>query len=123
MAYLRTATADQRGARISLESQYRACEQYAHALGLRVTTIYVDIGASGLAEHRPALDQLLRDLSDGGICRVVMADRARLARSSELERRLHERISGAGADISSPCDSRQLPTERRIDADTDPSHT
>ncbi|HTD08374.1 MAG TPA: recombinase family protein [Solirubrobacteraceae bacterium] len=114
VAYLRTATADRRVTRMSLERQYQACEERADALGLRVSTIYFDIGVSGLSERRPALDQLMRDLSDGRIGHVVMADPDRLARNWRLEEQLHKRIRSHGADASSPCDSQQPLTERRI---------
>jgi DNA invertase Pin-like site-specific DNA recombinase len=118
VAYMRTATADRRDARMSLERQHQACQEYADALGLRVSAVYCDVGVSGLAEHRPALDQLMHDLSGGGIRHIVMADPDRLARNRHLEQRLHERIRGQGADASSPCDSRQLLAEGRKDDTT-----
>lgn len=115
VAYMRTATGNRRDARMSLERQHRACTDYADALGLRVSVVYFDIGASGLAEHRPALDQLMHDLSDGHISHVVVADPARLARSSELERGLQQRIRSEGATISSPCDGGRQRTGGKID--------
>jgi DNA invertase Pin-like site-specific DNA recombinase len=118
VAYIRTATVERRVTRISLERQRRACEEYAQAIGLRVSAIYCDIGVSGLAAHRPALDQLIRDLSSGSIRHVVMADPDRLARNRQLEQRLRDRIRGRGANVSSPCDSRQPLTEGRIDDTT-----
>jgi DNA invertase Pin-like site-specific DNA recombinase len=118
VAYMRTATADRKVTRVSLERQHQACKAYADRLGLRVSAVYCDVGVSGLAKRRPALDQLMRDLSDGRIRHVVMADPDRLARSRQLERQLYERIRGHGADVSSPCDSRQPLTEGRIDDTT-----
>jgi DNA invertase Pin-like site-specific DNA recombinase len=118
VAYMRTATADRRVARISLERQDQACKEYADALGLCVSAVYYDVGASGLAEHRPALDQLMRDLSCGRIRHVVMADPDRLARNRQLEQQLQERVRGRGASISSPCDSKQLLTKGRKDDTT-----
>jgi len=115
VAYMRTATVDRRVTRISLERQHQACKEYADALGLRVRAVYCDVGVSGLSEHRPALDQLMLDLFDGGIRHVVMADPDRLARNRQLEQRLYERIRVHGADASSPCDSRQLLAEGRKD--------
>ncbi len=109
VAYMRTATVDHRSTRIDLERQHRACEQHAHALGLRLSAIYADVGVSGLAECRPALDQLMHDLSDGRIRRVVISDPYRLARNQELEQRLWKRIRRQGASLTMPCDSRQLP--------------
>jgi DNA invertase Pin-like site-specific DNA recombinase len=115
VAYLRSATADRLESRLSLVRQQDVCENFAHSLGVRITRIYFDVGVSGLREQRPALTQLMRDLSCGDIRRVVMADPGRLARDSRLARRLQERIRGRGASVSSPCDSRQLPTEGRND--------
>src|SRR5665213_2556449 len=86
VAYIRTATAEQTGGRIGLERQRRICEQHAYALGQRLGTIYADVGVSGLAEKRPALDQLLLDLACGDIEYVLTADPARLAPNQELER-------------------------------------
>lgn len=80
VAYLRTASANQLDSRLGLERQRRDCEDYARSLGVRITCIYADVGVSGLREDRPALGQLLRDLSRGGIRRVIVADPARLAR-------------------------------------------
>jgi DNA invertase Pin-like site-specific DNA recombinase len=106
VAYMRTATADRVGSRISLERQLLTCEEYAHRLGLHLSAAYVDVGASGLAENRPALDQLMFDLSRGHIRHVVIADPCRLARSRELGQRLQERIRGEGATLTMPCDAR-----------------
>jgi DNA invertase Pin-like site-specific DNA recombinase len=51
VAYMRTATAEQRVIRIGLERQRRACEQHARALGLRLGAVYVDVGVSGGKEE------------------------------------------------------------------------
>jgi hypothetical protein len=48
---MRTATAERVGSRIGLERQRRACEQHAHALGLRLVMIYADVGVSGGKEE------------------------------------------------------------------------
>jgi DNA invertase Pin-like site-specific DNA recombinase len=108
VAYIRTATAAQAGGRVGLERQRRVCEQHAHALGLRLGTIYADIGVSGLAEQRPALDQLLLDLACGDIEYVVTADPARLARNQELERRIYDRIGSHGVTLTMPEDDRPV---------------
>lgn len=105
VAYMRTATADRVESGLSLQRQRLICEQYAHQLGLHLGAAYVDVGASGLSEHRPALDQLMLDLSRGRIRCVVIADPARLARDRELERRLYERIRSQGATLTMPCDA------------------
>jgi DNA invertase Pin-like site-specific DNA recombinase len=105
VAYMRTATRDHAGSRIGLERQRRTCEQHADALGLRLATIYTDVGVSGLSECRPALDQMMGDLTHGGIGCVVAADPSRLARSPELEQRISDRIRSQGATIAIPGDS------------------
>jgi DNA invertase Pin-like site-specific DNA recombinase len=112
VAYLRTATTDRRAIGPSPERQRRVCEQYARALGLRLSMIYADVGVSGLSERRPALNQLMLDLGRGRIRCVVIAAPYRLARSQELEQRLWKRIRRHGASLTMPCDSRQLPTRK-----------
>jgi DNA invertase Pin-like site-specific DNA recombinase len=114
VAYMRTASGNQLDGRLGLDSQRRICEDFARSLGVRITRIYADVGVSGLREQRPGLAQLMRDLSCGGIRRVIIADPARLARNLQLEQQLQERIRGAGASVSSPCDSRTA-TNRKED--------
>jgi DNA invertase Pin-like site-specific DNA recombinase len=105
--YMRSATADLIRSRLGVERQRLVCEEYARRLGLHITDTYVDVGVSGLRESRPALDQLMLDLSQGYIRHVVIADPARLARSRELAQRLQERIRGEGASLTTPCDARR----------------
>ena len=103
VAYLRTASANQVDSRLGIERQLRDCEDYARSLGVRITRTYADVGVSGLREERPALAQLLRDLSRGGIRRVIVADPARLARSPQLAQRLQKRIRRRKATLAIPC--------------------
>lgn len=114
VAYMRTASAEQADSRLSLARQQDACGDFARSLGARITRTYFDVGVSGLDEQRPALTQLMRDLSRGRIHRVVIADPTRLARGRQLEDRLAERIRRYGASLAIPCFRRdeQL-TERR----------
>lgn len=114
VAYIRTATAEQVGSRIGVERQRRICERYAYALGLRLGAIYADVGVSGLAEQRPALDRLLLDLACGDIEYVLTADPARLARNQKLELRIRERISSRGTTLAMPEDDREV-TNRKED--------
>lgn len=103
VAYLRTASANHVESSLSLKRQRLTCYEYRHQLGLQVSAIYSDVGVSGLTEHRPALDQLMLDLSQGHIRYVVIPDPDRLARNRELEQRLQERIRSKGATLSMPC--------------------
>jgi DNA invertase Pin-like site-specific DNA recombinase len=103
VAYLRTATADPVSSQLSLARQKEACESFVHSLGAQITRVYVDVGASGARARRPALAELMRDLSGGGIRRVVIADPDRLARNRQLEDRLSRRIRRYGASLASPC--------------------
>jgi site-specific DNA recombinase len=112
VAYLRTASSNQIDSRLGLERQLRDCEDYARSLGVRIVRTYADAGVSGLAESRPAFAQLMKDLSKGGIRRVIVADPARLARSRQLERRMSERIRRSGATLSMPC----IPNDRPSDS-------
>jgi site-specific DNA recombinase len=107
VAYMRTATAEQRGSRIGLARQRRACEQHAQALGLRLGAVYADVGVSGLSEDRPALDQLMLDVASGRIGHVVVAGPDRLARNGELEQRIAKRISDEGVTLNMPGDCEQ----------------
>jgi DNA invertase Pin-like site-specific DNA recombinase len=102
VAYLRTAAAERVESRLGLARQQDACEDFARSLGARITRGYIDVGVSGLSERRPALTQLMHDLSCGAICRVVIADPARLARSWQLEDVLSERIRRHGALLAIP---------------------
>jgi DNA invertase Pin-like site-specific DNA recombinase len=104
VGYLRTASAGQRDGRLSLRRQRLACEEHARQLGLRLGATYADVGVSGLSESRPALDQLLRDLSRGHIRVVVVTDPARLARNRKLEDQLQDRIRRQGAAVACPGD-------------------
>jgi DNA invertase Pin-like site-specific DNA recombinase len=106
VAYLRTASSDQLDSKRGLDTQRWACEGYARSVGLRITRIYADMGISGLSEQRPALTELMHDLSRGGIRRVLIADPARLARSRQLAEKLSERIRRNGASLAKPGDSR-----------------
>jgi DNA invertase Pin-like site-specific DNA recombinase len=106
VVYLRTGSCDQADMRNGLESQQRICEDFARKRGLHVTRVYADAGVSGLAEHRPAFARLMRDLSNGRIGRVIVADPARLARSQKLEGKLSARIRHLGASLISARDSR-----------------
>lgn len=113
VAYMRTASARQGDNSLSLQRQRRACEQHAHQLGLRLGAIYADVGVSGLAEHRPALDQLMLDVARGYVRYVVIADPCRLARNRGLEQRIREHIRSEGAMLAMPCDGRDELTEGR----------
>jgi site-specific DNA recombinase len=95
--YLRTASSDQLDSKRGLEAQRCLCEGYARSRGLSIIRIYADVGISGLSEQRPALTELMHDLSRGGIRRVLIADPARLARSMQLAEKLSERIRRSGA--------------------------
>jgi DNA invertase Pin-like site-specific DNA recombinase len=102
VAYLRIASGSQFGSSPGLDTQRQVCEGFARSLGVRITRIYADVGVSGQREQRPALAELMRDLSCGGIHRVVIADPARLARNRKLRDKLSERIRHQGASLASP---------------------
>jgi DNA invertase Pin-like site-specific DNA recombinase len=97
--YLRAASSDQLDIKRGLDTQRWLCEGYARSRGLTITRIYADVGISGLSEERPALTELMHDLSRGGIRRVLIADAARLARSRELAEKLSEHIRRSGASL------------------------
>lgn len=108
VVYLRTASASPHDSRLGIQRQLQACEHHAHNLGWSLSGVYVDVGVSGLSENRPALAQMMRDLSRGHIRRVVVADPVRLARSVSLGRRLVARIRRQGASLTFPGAGRDI---------------
>lgn len=99
VAYLRSATAEHPQCRRHLKRQLRRCEAYAHELGISISTVYVDLGVSGLDEQRPGLMRLLRELPDRHIRYVTAASLAPVARNAQYALSVERQIGHSGATL------------------------
>lgn len=99
VVYLRTGSGNQLDSRLGLDTQQRICEDYARHLGVRITRIYADAGISGRATQRPALDQMMGDLSLCWTPYVITADPARLARNQTLSLALELQLGRFGTQL------------------------
>ena len=100
--YVRVSTQEQKNHGYSIGEQTERLQKYAEAMGWPVYKVYTDAGFSGSNMNRPALMQMLRDLSDGKIHRVVVYKLDRLSRSQrDTLEIIEERILKAGADFVS----------------------
>lgn len=77
--YIRVSTENQR---TGLESQQRALEEYCRHQKLDNIAIYTDEGISGAKTSRPALNQLMLDVSAGNVSVVLVYSFSRFARST-----------------------------------------
>lgn len=86
--YARVSSSDRDDSPLSsIESQIESCKAYIHSqmgMGWKlIEPIYVDDGYSGANMYRPALQQLLADMSDNKIDAVVIQRLDRISRSVE----------------------------------------
>jgi DNA invertase Pin-like site-specific DNA recombinase len=109
VAYLRSATVGQIGGSMSLSRQRRMCEDYARQHGLQIDAVYTDAGVSAMSYDRPALNQLMRDLSRGYIRWVVAPELAVLAKSPELVLCINDQVRRQQAKIALACDNGLTP--------------
>ncbi len=65
----------------SIESQREITTNYAVKNGYKIIKEYVDNGYSGILDSRPALDQMMIDISRGFINMVIVKDISRLTRN------------------------------------------
>ena len=79
LVYSRVSTEDQ-AKNYSLETQEKACGQYAKSEGWPVAEVFKEDGYSGTTLERPALDRLRDRMADGGRYAVVVHDLDRLSR-------------------------------------------
>lgn len=100
--YVRVSTQEQKNHGYSIAEQTDRLQKYAEAMGWPVYKVYTDAGFSGSSMNRPALMQMLRDLSDGRFQRVVVYKLDRLSRSQrDTLEIIEERILAHGADFVS----------------------
>jgi DNA invertase Pin-like site-specific DNA recombinase len=77
--YCRTSTSMQK---LGLDAQVRALRRYCVQKEIVDYVIYEDDGVSGAKASRPALDRMMKDVSDGKIERVIVYSFSRYARST-----------------------------------------
>ena len=65
----------------SIEAQREITEKYAKQKGYKVVREYVDNGYSGILDSRPALNEMIIDISRGFINMVIVKDISRLTRN------------------------------------------
>ncbi|MBI5304135.1 MAG: recombinase family protein [Chloroflexi bacterium] len=93
--YARTATTKQVQPDHNVKAQISKCRKYAKENGLEVVKEFADPGRSGATLNRPGLNKMRELVARDSIRAVVIADLARLSRSSAdlsvLEREFGQR--------------------------------
>ena len=79
--YVRVSSREQADEGYSIGEQTERLQKYAEAMGWDVAKIYVDPGYSGGNMDRPGLSELIRDVENGHIDKVVVYKLDRLSRS------------------------------------------
>ena len=79
--YARVSTQEQALHGSSIEEQHSRMRSYCDALGWEVYKVYTDAGFSGSNTHRPALQELLRAVSEHKVDKVLVYKLDRLSRS------------------------------------------
>ncbi|GCF93601.1 hypothetical protein NRIC_14920 [Enterococcus florum] len=74
--YSRSATDDKK----AIDKQTTKLTNYCEANNILDFKHYVDNNQSGTSKNRPELDQLIKDLEDGKIDRVIVTNISRLSR-------------------------------------------
>lgn len=63
-----------------IEEQKRTVQRYAEEQGFTNIFHYSDNGYTGIHNNRPAFQQMLRDMEDGNLVRIIVKDLGRLFR-------------------------------------------
>ena len=79
--YRRVSTSEQAENGYSIDEQEERMRAYCDAMGWKPLKVYTDAGFSGGNTDRPALQQLIRDVKNGKIERVLVYKLDRLSRS------------------------------------------
>ena len=79
--YIRVSTQEQAQEGYSIHEQEERTKKYCSAMGWKVYKVYADPGFSGGSINRPALQQLIHDVKDHRINKVVVYKLDRLSRS------------------------------------------
>ena len=81
--YPRVSTQEQALNGHSIDEQIERCRKYCEAMKWNVYRIYTDAGYSGASLNRPGLQQLIRDVKDGKLDKVLVYKLDRLSRSQK----------------------------------------
>jgi site-specific DNA recombinase len=81
--YPRVSTQEQALNGHSIDEQIERCRKYCDAMRWNVYRIYTDAGFSGASLSRPGLQQLIRDVKDGKLDKVLVYKLDRLSRSQK----------------------------------------
>ena len=81
--YSRVSTAEQASEGYSIGEQQSRLQSYCDAMNFKPYTLYTDAGFSGGSTDRPALQDLIRDVKNGKIEKVVVYKLDRLSRSQK----------------------------------------
>lgn len=81
--YVRVSTQEQAQEGYSIGEQTERLKGYSKAMGWKVYKVYIDPGYSGGSLNRPALQQLIDDVNDHRIQKVVVYKLDRLSRSQK----------------------------------------
>lgn len=79
--YVRVSTQEQAREGYSIGEQIERLQKYADAMGWTIFKTYTDAGFTGANTDRPALKELIQDVKDGKIGKVVVYKLDRLSRS------------------------------------------
>ena len=79
--YVRVSTQEQAKEGYSIQEQIERLTKYCEAMGWIVVKVYTDAGFSGATMDRPALNQMIRDIKEGKLDKVVVYKLDRLSRS------------------------------------------
>ena len=80
--YSRVSTAEQVNG-YSIDEQIDRMQKYCGAMGWKEFKSYIDAGFSGASINRPALQQMINDIKNGKISRVLVYKLDRLSRSQK----------------------------------------
>ena len=81
--YPRVSTQEQALNGHSIDEQIERCRKYCEAMRWNVYRIYTDAGYSGASLNRPGLQQMIRDVKDGKLDKVLVYKLDRLSRSQK----------------------------------------
>jgi site-specific DNA recombinase len=103
LAYLRVSSDQQAKSGLGISGQKEHIRNYAKSQGIRIKKYYCDAGISGAKgiDNRPALAQMLEDLSDGQV--ILCAKRDRLSRDAFLNMWIEKEAGKVNAQIESAC--------------------
>ena len=81
--YARVSTQEQALHGNSIEEQTERMQKYCEAMDWKPVKVYTDAGYSGASINRPALQKLIKDISNGKVSKVVCYKLDRLSRSQK----------------------------------------